>query len=197
MKNPWKNISLSDYENHMSSNDVKQLQALNDVMKVQLNEYSVEIVMVLGIAGGNGLDYVNENKIKKIYGIDINSNYLYECKKRYKKLGNILQCICTDLINKNIDLPIADMLIANLIVEYIGYENFIRIIKIVSPQYISCVLQENKGESFISQSPYMNIFRELNSVHHFIDDSELIKLLENNGYILICKSNYELPNQKN
>lgn len=127
MKNPWEKISLSNYENHMSSNDVRQLQALNNVMKVQLNKYSVEIVMVLGIAGGNGLDYVNKNRIKKIYGVDINSSYLIECRNRYKKLGDILECVCIDLMKKNVVLPIADMVIANLVVEYIGYDNFMNI----------------------------------------------------------------------
>ena len=31
--NPWKDISLSDYEKHMSLENVKQLQVLNQLMK--------------------------------------------------------------------------------------------------------------------------------------------------------------------
>ena len=33
MKNPWENISLDDYENHMSLDSVMQLQAMNSIMK--------------------------------------------------------------------------------------------------------------------------------------------------------------------
>lgn len=43
MVNPWQNILLSDYENHMKLNQVKQLQTLNKMMKnsfikIQLNQ---------------------------------------------------------------------------------------------------------------------------------------------------------------
>ncbi len=50
--NPWEEISLSDYENHMSLDSVKQLQAMNEMMKKQFVSYSVSTAMVLGVAGG-------------------------------------------------------------------------------------------------------------------------------------------------
>lgn len=31
MDNPWKEIKLDDYENHMSLDSVKQLQAMNEI----------------------------------------------------------------------------------------------------------------------------------------------------------------------
>lgn len=34
MNNPWKDISLSDYENHMAMDSVQQLQAMNQMMKI-------------------------------------------------------------------------------------------------------------------------------------------------------------------
>ena len=36
MVNPWESISLSDYENHMKSDSVMQLQNLNQMMRQQL-----------------------------------------------------------------------------------------------------------------------------------------------------------------
>lgn len=56
MKNPWEEIPLADYENHMKLDSVRQLQALNEMMKGQFDMYSVSSVMILGIAGGNGLE---------------------------------------------------------------------------------------------------------------------------------------------
>ncbi len=52
MKNPWEEISLTDYENHMKLDSVMQLQTLNEMMKGQFETYPVSSVMVLGIAGG-------------------------------------------------------------------------------------------------------------------------------------------------
>ena len=52
MNNPWKDINLSDYENHMALDSVQQLQAMNQMMKGQLNQYDIKSAMILGIAGG-------------------------------------------------------------------------------------------------------------------------------------------------
>ena len=38
MSNPWESISLTDYENHMRLNSVKQLQTMNEMMKPLPNE---------------------------------------------------------------------------------------------------------------------------------------------------------------
>lgn len=39
MTNPWEEISLSDYENHMSLDSVQQLQVMNRMMKEQFDAY--------------------------------------------------------------------------------------------------------------------------------------------------------------
>ena len=62
MENPWKNISLSDYEGHMSLDNVMQLQTLSTIMKRQFTGYDVSTAMVLGVAGGNGLEHISKEK---------------------------------------------------------------------------------------------------------------------------------------
>lgn len=53
MSNPWEEVSLNDYENHMSLDSVKQLQTMNSIMKEQFDAYPASTAMVLGVAGGN------------------------------------------------------------------------------------------------------------------------------------------------
>lgn len=65
MKNPWEEIPLDDYENHMRLDSVRQLQAMNEMMKDQFGDYSVSTVMILGIAGGNGLEHIEKGRLKK------------------------------------------------------------------------------------------------------------------------------------
>ncbi len=72
MNNPRKDINLSDYENHMALDSVQQLQAMNQMMKGQLNQYDIQSAMILRIAGGNGLEHVDTEKRNKVYGVDIN-----------------------------------------------------------------------------------------------------------------------------
>lgn len=65
LSNPWENISLSDYENHMALDSVWQLQAMNQMMKGQLNTYNISSVMILGIAGGNGLEHIHHQMVEQ------------------------------------------------------------------------------------------------------------------------------------
>ncbi len=90
MDNPWVSIDLRDYENHMRSDTVMQLQTLNKMMKEQLNSYSVKSVMILGVAGGNGLEHIKSEKYSVVYGVNVNPEYLREVRKRYEALNNTL-----------------------------------------------------------------------------------------------------------
>lgn len=91
MKNPWEEISLTDYENHMKLDSVRQLQTMNEMMRGQFNSYSVSSVMILGIAGGNGLEHIQQEKFELVYGVDINSAYLKEAARRYSYLDGVLK----------------------------------------------------------------------------------------------------------
>lgn len=173
MNNPWKDISLSDYENHMAMDSVQQLQAMNQMMKGQLNQYEVQSAMILGIAGGNGLEHVDIEKINKVYGVDINQEYLTITKKRYENLSDTLDCLCIDLVSEAEKLPQVDMLIANLLIEYIGYECFKKVVTVTKSVYVSCIIQVNVDDSFVSESPYLHAFDGLVSVHHQMAKQEL------------------------
>lgn len=196
MSNPWESISLSDYENHMSLETVMQLQTLNNMMDVQLKAYPAASVMILGVAGGNGLEHINTKKYSAVYAVDVNPEYLQEVRKRYSYLDGLLKCICIDLINERDRLPQADLVIADLLIEYIGYECFQSVIKQVRPKYVSCGIQINIGEEFVSDSPYIHSFDGLKSVHHQIETAELTEHMNNIGYNKIPETEYPLPNGK-
>lgn len=72
------------------------------MMKGQFDAYPVSSVVILGIAGGNGLEHIRKEKIEKVYGVDINSSYLDKVIIRYPYLDGILECICINLINYQI-----------------------------------------------------------------------------------------------
>ena len=196
MKNPWEGISLSDYENHMSLEGVKQLQQLNYIMKEQFEIFPVSSAMVLGVAGGNGLEYVNPKKYKKIYGVDVNKKYLEETRKRFHNLGDSLQLLCINLLDEVNKVPKADLLIANLLIEYIGYESFNEVVKKANPKFISCVIQINETKEFVSDSPYLHVFDGLERVHCQMESDVLTKHMMNIGYTNIETKEYPLPNGK-
>ncbi|MDE5866105.1 MAG: methyltransferase type 11 [Lachnospiraceae bacterium] len=196
MPNPWEEISLSDYENHMQLDSVMQLQTMNHMMKGQLNTYPVSSVIILGIAGGNGLEHIDKNKFQKVYGIDINSEYLKTVKERYSDISDILDCMRIDLIQESNELPKAELLIANLLIEYIGYGCFRKAVEQIQPKYVSCIIQINVDDSWVSDSPYIHTFDDLDKVHHHIEEEQLIQILKSIDYKLIGQMERLLPNGK-
>ena len=196
MDNPWKNIPLDTYENHMSLDSINQLQTLDLIMKDQFDSYDVTTAMVLGAAGGNGLRNIDTDKYTAVYAVDINAEYLEEAKKRYSYLGDVLRCICTDLTTGYDTLPTAELVTADLLIEYIGYECFRKVIRQTDPLYVSCAVQINTDESFVSDSPYLHSFDSLSDIHHQIDPNGLKHHMSKAGYHHISDREYPLPNGK-
>ena len=196
MKNPWEEISLTDYENHMKLDSVMQLQAMNEMMKNQFNTYPVSSIMIFGVAGGNGLEHIQKDKIEKVYGVDINSSYLQATIQRYPDLSGLLECLCINLIDETNKLPKADMVIANLLIEYIGYECFQKAVRYVNPKYISCIIQINIEDNWVSDSPYLHVFDGLEQVHHQMDTYVLENTMREIGYHEIKTLEHILPNGK-
>ena len=196
MANPWEKIELSDYENHMSLESVYQLQVLNQMMGEQFEAYDADTIIILGIAGGNGLEHIDKSKIKKVYGVDVNQDFLAECKKRYEALGDVLETIRADLTDERLQLPHSGLLVANLLVEYIGYECFQNIVRLVKPTYVSCIIQINTGDSFVSDSPYIHAFECLGEVHHQMEEKSLTDCMSQIGYGMKYTAEQLLPNGK-
>lgn len=196
MRNPWEEIPLSDYEGHMSLDSVGQLQAMNHMMRDQLHRYEAKSAMIFGVAGGNGLEHVQGSGLEKIYGVDINAEYLREVQKRYPKLAGRLECLCADLTAEPAELPHADLVIANLLIEYIGYACFQKAVTAAAPKYVSCIIQINTDESFVSDSPYLHVFDGLERVHHPMAEEPLQTCMHDIGYRLIHTDGQPLPNGK-
>ena len=196
MNNPWDSIPLSDYENHMALDSVRQLQTMNDLMADQFARYPVRSAMVLGVAGGNGLEHVDPSRLETVWGVDLNGDYLAACAARYRNLEGTLHLLRADLTDEALALPQADLVIANLLVEYIGYPCFQRVLRQVAPRYVSCVIQLNTGDGFVSDSPYLHAFDGLSAVHHQMEEAALTAALAAAGYAPVFREERPLPNGK-
>ena len=197
MTNPLNNIKLSDYEDHMSLDSVGQLQALNKLMKVQFESCPVRSAIVLGVAGGNGLEHIDNAKYRDVYGVDINEDYLKEAAVRHKDKEPVLKCIKLDLINEADKLPQAEFVIANLLVEYIGYDSFRNAVMKIAPEYVSVVIQINTDtKAWVSDSPYLHAFDGLDEVHHQMEEKALTACLSKTGFSIAGSERVDLPNGK-
>ena len=198
MSNPWEEIRLEDYEKHMALDSVRQLQALSGIMKAQLEAYPVRTAMIFGIAGGNGLEHIDPEKYDRVYGIDINREYLQAAEERFDWLGEKLQLMCLDLTKDAGKLPDAELVIADLLIEYTGYAAFTAAVKQAGARFVSCVIQINpeEEETWVSDSPYVYVFDRLDEVHHEMQAGELAAAMEAEGYREILRESTDLPNGK-
>lgn len=196
MENPWKTIRLSDYENHMKLETVRQLQTLSSMMRTQLHAYAAESVMILGVAGGNGLEHIAAGQFAAVYGVDVNPAYLLAVQERFSHRLPELKCLCADLNTDCAALPHADLVIANLLIEYIGCDQFQNVIRQVKPRYVSCGIQVDADSGFVSESPYLHAFDGLEQIHRQICAAALSDALAEIGYQQTDTAEYPLPNGK-
>lgn len=197
MSNPWNSIKLIDYESHMSLDSVGQLQSLNRMMASQFEDFPVKTTVVLGVAGGNGLEHIDLDKYQTVYGVDINEDYLKEVYKRHEDKKKALRCLQLDIVNEADKLPRAELVIANLLVEYIGYDAFKNAIKKINPEYVSVGIQINTDKkAWVSDSPYLHAFDRLDEVHHQMEEQAMTECLKEIGYKNTGSFRDDLPNGK-
>ncbi|WP_409242204.1 hypothetical protein [Enterobacter hormaechei] len=196
MVNPWEALSLDHYEAHMLYKNVQQAQALNLIMKNQLNIFPVKSICILGISGGNGLEHINVDSISKIYGLDINDKYLSICRSRFPDLSGKLELRQIDLMSYQAKIPDTELITANLVIEYLGVKTFKNIITSSNARYLSCVIQKNENGDFVSSTPFENYFNDISCVHQDIDKNELRDTLDEIGFGVVYIENVKTPNGK-
>ena len=195
---PWRGIDLNVYEQHMGDARVGQLQRLHEITEQQLTAYPSRTIGVLGIAGGNGLDLIDPETTDALYGYDINPDYLDACEARYRDtFGNRLHLIETSL-DRSVRIERVDLLIANLIVEYVGTGEFAAFAaaNARSIEVLSCVIQRNDAESFVSATEHASSFDTLASVSSDIDPKTLDSAMSDAGFTGLGSWEYPLPNGK-
>lgn len=197
MANPWEEIELDVYESHMSLDSVRQLQTLDRMMREQLEAYPVRTAMILGVAGGNGLAHVRREKYDTVFGVDLNCAYLRAAAQRHPELEGVLRLLPLDLTKDAAQLPQAELVIADLLIEYIGYAAFQKVIEQVRPGYVSCVVQINDGTAeWVSDSPWLHAFDGLDAIHHQMDPRELTAQMGRIGFRETLQASEPLPNGK-
>jgi len=119
MSNPWLAIPLADYEGHMASPTVEQLEALSSLFAEALAVRRPASVAILGVAGGNGLERIDGSFTRRIVGLDINPAYLDAVRERYPDLAG-LELQTADLAEESIQLAPVELVHAALVFEHAG-----------------------------------------------------------------------------
>ena len=194
MPNPWLSIPLEDYEGHMDSIGVQQLNVLSELFKRALNLCLPESVAVLGVAGGNGLEQIDCSTTKRIVGIDINQQYLKKVQRRFGTLTG-LELHCRDLAEQDFSLAPVTLVHAALIFEHVGLgialENALSLV--AAEGALSVVLQfPSEDEQAVVSTSYVSM-QTLKQDFALIDISEFQRLLGQRGFRLVEQESRSLP----
>lgn len=195
--NPWETIPYSDYELHMKDDSVMQLQELSNLMKRKLNEYRPESILVLGCAGGNGFENIDDSITKKVIGIDINNKYLEICRNKFDSKSFDLELICCDIDKTKLQIAKVDYISCALFLEYVDWRKAVEQIKTImnTNSVFNIVIQRNNNNKFVSKTGIESL-NALSSVSETVAEEELENYMSNSKMKLIKKDYIDLPNGK-
>lgn len=194
MANPWLTVPLSDYEGHMRSSNVEQLDVLSELFARVLSVTRPASVAILGIAGGNGLEHIDSVLTKRIVGIDVNDDYLEAVRERYASLPG-LELHWLDLSKETLRLQPVQLVHAALVFEHAGIgQTLDNALSLVAPGGTMSVVLQRPSQTEAGVSP--TAFSTLQNLKpHFtlIDPQWLKETLENRGLVLKEQTEHSLP----
>ena len=195
--NPWLDIPLEDYERHMSHHMVGQSILLNSLTKKYLDETKPETAVFLGIAGGNGLEHIDINITRSVYGIDINPDYLDTAFIRYKQTIPFLQLVNLDIVKHPESICKADFVWAALVLEYTGIDKVFEFCtnNIRKDGHLVISIQSNNNRQSVSPTGIESI-KKAGEIFSIVNPENLLSKAAETGYRLIGKEENALPNGK-
>ena len=195
--NPWLHIPLEDYERHMSHHLVGQSTLLNSLTKKYLDETKPETVIFLGIAGGNGLEHIDNKITQSVYGIDINQDYLDTAFKRFKNTIPSLQLVNLDITQHSESICKADFIWAALVLEYTGIDKALSFCanNMQKEGQLVFSIQSNNNKQSISPTGIESV-KKAGEIFSIVEPEALLSKAAENGLRLIGKEENILPNGK-
>ena len=183
MANPWLSMPLIDYEGHMRSPAVQQLDALSDLFAEALSVGNPASIAILGIAGGNGLERIDPNVVQRVVGVDVNPEYLDVVRVRYAHLPR-LELHCIDLAEQALNLQPVQLVHAALLFEHAGTRLALdNAVSLVAPSGALSVVLQLPGET----GPNIGcsgcrLAQELGSDFTLVDPAWLTATLQSRGF---------------
>jgi SAM-dependent methyltransferase len=196
--NPWLSIPAADYEGHMGSPGVGQLQFLSRVFGELLAESDPASLAVLGCATGNGFAHVRPERVRRLVGLDINCEYIEVCRERYAARIPGLELVCADLASFELEPASMDLVHAALFLEYVDPAAVLeKASRWLRPRgLLSVVLQRPSAKSgTVSETGYTSL-KILEPVINLVAPEDLAGLAGQYGFLEVRSKNVTLESGK-
>ena len=124
--NPWLDVPLTDYEGHMASPHIGQARLLSDLFADALRTYSPRSAVILGCAGGNGLDRVDSSQTARVVCVDINPEYIACARERFAARIPSFEAVVGDIQTARFSFAPVALAFAGLLLEYVDIDSVLR-----------------------------------------------------------------------
>ncbi|QHV97799.1 class I SAM-dependent methyltransferase [Spirosoma endbachense] len=195
--NPWNTIPLADYELHMQHKDVGQAKLLNDLTGKYLQNNKPENILFLGISGGNGLEHIDPDLVKRVCAVDISSAYLEETRKRFGNKIKQLDLVNADIGSSTVSFIQADFVWAALIFDYVDSKRCFEFINDNTDPFAKLIItiQSNNGVQSVSKTGVESI-KSVGSIFKTIGQEDLKTEAVTFGFDCVGSEENFLPNGK-
>jgi hypothetical protein len=198
MHHPWLEIPIDDYEAHMALPSVGQAQLLSTALQRTVAQFQPPSLAVLGVAGGNGLQFVERDVVQRVVALDFNPDYLALCSRRYAASFAEFEAVLHDLSHGPPDITPVDCIFAGLVLEYLCVESFCGYLAslLTAGGNFAVLLQlPSRTIPEVSPSPFTSLTR-LESSFSFVDPASLHDSLSAFGFSRITADRYDLSSGK-
>ncbi len=198
MNNPWPQISLADYEGHMSLPAIGQAAMLAAEFRRAIEETQPQSLALIGCAAGNGLDALIASQVQKIVCVDIHPSFLQVLQTRYANQIPGLECHCCELEKFELAEPL-DMVFGGLIFEYTALDaataSVSRLLR-YGGTLRALVQLPTTGHAIVSHSPYAPALASVGEYFSLVPPDTLVRSAEKNGLQLLSQRTVQLPSDK-
>jgi SAM-dependent methyltransferase len=159
--NPWLSIPAVDYEAHMSSPQVRQLEYLSAAFAAALERHRpAGAIACLGCATGNGFEHLVGFPVQRVVAIDLNPEYLAILRGRYEARVRGLEVVCADLNRCDWEPGSFDLVWAGIVLEYVDHEALVeKISRWLRPEGVLAVVVQlpSPGGGHVTATPFRSL----------------------------------------
>ena len=198
MRHPWLEIPITDYEAHMALPSVGQAQLLCTALQRTVTQFQPRSLAVFGVAGGNGLEFVERAIVHRVVALDFNPDYLALCSRRHAASFAEFEPVLHDLSQGPPVITPVECIFAGLVLEYLCVESFSGYLaSLLTPggRFAALLQLPSPALPEVSATPFTSLTR-LESAFSFVHPVSLHDSLSAHGFLRIAADRYDLDSGK-
>ncbi len=197
-KNPWLDIPLADYEQHMALPENGQAQMLAKELGAVVEECHPKSVAIIGCAGGNGFKCLLGHGLERVVGVDINPTYIDTFRRRCRGAFSKVESYVADIQLDELRFPPVDLVFVALVFEFVDLDKTIKALRplCLPGGCFAVVLQlANPSLEAVTPSPYTSL-QKLAPILRLLEPEVFVSSAQASGFTLEGDKHLELPSGK-